>query len=323
MTATWSRRVLVSLACASLSLLAACGSSTIESALKPSRFLAVGDAFSDLGQTGTRYTVNDGSVNNWTEQLVSQYGLSLTTSGSGGRSYAQAHARVTHATDAVGGSAPSIQAQIDALLAANTLGANDVVLVQAGLSDIIAEVASGAATATVTANVKQAGKDLGAQVRRLVTAGAKYVVVVGPYNLGQSRWAIETGQRDLFRSLSTGFNEALLVSVNDLGANVLYVDAALYFNLVTAVPTSYGLTDVANAPDSSSPPIPVIACNSVDAGVGIGTGAGQVSSGLCNTSTITSGVAYGTTLFADRVYVTPIGQRLFGSYAYTKLKERW
>lgn len=333
MIANWSRRVLLSLACATAGLLAACGSSTIESALTPSRFLAVGDAFSslgqvDLGETGVRYTVNDTSVKNWSEQLASRYGLALSASSTGGLSYARAHARVSSAVDAVDGSAPSITAQVDALLAANRLGANDVVLVQGGIGDIIGEMRSGADRSTMLSRLDQAGRALGAQVRKLVNVGgAKYVVVVGAYNLGQSRWAIETGQRDLLRDLSTAFNTGLLISIADLGANVLYVDAALYFNLVTATPTGYGLTDVANPPDRS-PPITAseaspVACNSVDSGVGIGTGNGQVNSALCTTSTIASGVNYNTTLFADRVYMTPVGHRLFGNYAFDKLRQRW
>lgn len=329
MIATWSRRVLLSLACAAAGLLAACGSSTIESALTPSRFLAVGDAFSDLGQGGSRYTVNDGSVNIWSQQLAARFGLTLTASGSGGLSYARAHARVSSAVDAVGGSAPSITAQVDALLAANSLGANDVVLVQGGISDIIAEMASGAGDATKAANLNQAGRELGAQARRLVNAGAKYVIVVGAYNLGQSRWAIETGQRDLLRNLSTEFNNGLLVAINDLGANVLYVDAALYYNLVTATPGGYGLTDPANAPDrnpaltAAEAAVEACAGASIDAGVGIGTGTGEANSSLCTPSTIAAGVNYNTTLFADRVYMTPAGQRLFGDYAYDKLRARW
>lgn len=339
MTATWFRRVLLSLACATATLLAACGSSTIESALTPSRFLAVGDAFSSLGQVdqgenGSRYTVNvtDGSIMNWSEQLASRYGLTLSASSKSGRSYARAHARVSSTTDAVGGSAPSITAQVDELLAANSLGANDVVLVQGGISDIIAQMAStGTDNATKAANVKQAGRELGAQVRKLVNVGgARYVIVVGAYNLGQSRWAIETGQRDLLRDLSTAFNTGLLVAIADLGANVLYVDAALYFNLVTATPSGYGLTDVANAPDRSpaitdSEASPV-ACNSFDSDVGIGTGANQVNSSLCTPSTIASDVKnhdYNTTLFADRIYMTPVGQRLFGNFAFDKLRQRW
>lgn len=333
MIANWSRRVLLSLACAAASLLAACGSSTIESALTPSRFLAVGDAFSDLGQGGSRYTVNDGSVNaNWSEQLASRYGLTLKASVfPDGRSYARAHARVSSTTDAVGGGAPSITAQVNELLAANSLGANDVVLVQGGIGDIIGEMRSGASDSTKADNLNQAGRELGALVRKLVNVGgAKYVIVVGAYNLGQSRWAIETGQRDLLRNLSTEFNNGLLVAINDLGANVLYVDAALYFNLVTATPGGYGLTDVANAPDRS-PPIPAeeaspTACSKTDPGPGIGTGADQVNSALCTTSDLTtlrSDVNYQTTLFADRVYFTPVGQRLFGNYAFDKLRQRW
>lgn len=327
MIANWSRRVLLSLACATAGLLAACGSSTIESALTPSRFLAVGDAFSDLGQGGTRYTVNDGSVNIWSRQLASRFGLTLTASGSGGLSYATAHARVSAATDAVDGSAPSITAQVDSLMAASSFGANDVVLVQGGIGDIIAEMRSGADSATMLAHLNQAGRELGAQARRLVNAGAKYVIVVGPYNLGQSRWAIETGQRDLLRALSTEFNNGLLVAINELGANVLYVDAALYFNLVTATPSGYGLKDPANAPDRSpaitASEAAVEACggSSIDPGVGIGTGTGEANSSLCTPSTTVSD--YNTTLFADRVYMTPVGQRLFGNYAFDKLRQRW
>ena len=66
MATNWMRRTVMVAACASAALLAACGSSTTESAITPQRFIAFGDAMSDVGQNGSRYTVNDGSVNNWT-----------------------------------------------------------------------------------------------------------------------------------------------------------------------------------------------------------------------------------------------------------------
>ena len=74
MAANWMRRTVMVAACASAALLAACGSSTTESAITPQRFIAFGDAMSDVGQNGSRYTVNDGSVNNWTLQVVANYG---------------------------------------------------------------------------------------------------------------------------------------------------------------------------------------------------------------------------------------------------------
>jgi hypothetical protein len=65
-----------------------------ESAITPNRFIAFGDAFSDAGQTGSRYTVNNGTVNNWTVQLASRYGKTVAPVSTGGLSYAQGNARV-------------------------------------------------------------------------------------------------------------------------------------------------------------------------------------------------------------------------------------
>lgn len=321
MTALWTRRLLLSLCCTATAWLAACGSSSVETALKPTRIVSVGDTFSDVGRTGTRYTVNDGSVNIWAEQLASKFGLTLTPVTAGGTGHAHAHARVTRAVDLTGGSAPSVTAQVDAVLASSPLGAGDLVLINGGVSDIVAEALSG--SPGMKANVQQAGRELGAQVRRLVNAGAGHVAVVGPYNLGQSRWAVDTGQRQLLKDLTTAFTDALLVSIVDLSDKVLYIDAALYFNLVTASPRSYGLDDEENPPDLSRTVTPRMACTSVDAGVGIGIGAGQVNSALCTTATLTAGLDYAKTLFADPLYFTPVAHRLFGDYAHTKLIERW
>ncbi|HWP12568.1 MAG TPA: GDSL family lipase, partial [Ramlibacter sp.] len=121
-----------------------------------------------------------------------------------------------------------------------------------------------------------------------------------------------TGQTGLLSDASGKFNEQLLLSIVDLGANVLYVDAALLFNLMVSSPPSYDLT---NATD------PV--CTSVDPGPGIGIGAGQVNSALCNTGTLAPGADYAHYLFADRVYPTPQGHRKFGQYGYDRIRARW
>jgi phospholipase/lecithinase/hemolysin len=149
--------------------------------------------------------------------------------------------------------------------------------------------------------------------------------VVGPYDLSRSAWAVQTGQTALLQHLSavtgnTGanqprsFDERLLISMVDLGANVLYVDAPLEFNLITASPSASGfdLTDATN-----------VVCTSVDSGPGIGTGANQVNSNLCTPSTITPGADYTKFLFADRVYPTPRGHTIFGDFAFSRIRERW
>ena len=317
MATQWLRRRAWLLACSSAVLLAACGGGSVESQFTPSRLAAFGDAFGDLGQNGARYTINDGSQNNWTLTAANAYNRSLTTSAAGGLSFATGNARISAEADAAGGTAtPTVVEQVNAFLAASTPTGNDLILMSAGTSDVIVQgkavIDGSLSDSDALAAVGQAGRDYGAQVRRLVNAGAKHVVVVGPYNLGRSPWAIETSRQSLLQALSSRFNDQLLVSIVDLGASVLYVDAALYFNLVTGSPGSYDLTNVNTA-----------ACTSVDAGAGIGTGTGQVNSNLCTTSTLQSGIDRSKYLFADRVYPTPRGQQLFGDYAVSRIRERW
>lgn len=309
------RRVLVAAACASSALLAACGGGDVVSQLHPSRVVAFGDGFGDLGQGGSRYTVNDGTVNNWSARVAADYGVTASAAAAGGTSYATGNARVSSHPDAAGNtSTPTVKEQIDTFLASQTLGANDLVIVSAGIGDILAEAGPTASRPRdqVLANVSLAAKSLGAQLRRLTQAGAQHVVVVGPYNLGRSPWAIATGQATLVTEASSKFNEDLLVSIVDLGQSVLYVDAGLYFNLVTASPTSYGLTDATT-----------VVCTSVDAGAGIGTGSGQVNSALCTAATVRSGLDVTKYLFADQIYFTPVAHRLFGDYAYDRIRSRW
>ena len=317
MARNWLRRVVLAAACTSVALLAACSSSVTESALSPSRFVAFGDGFGDVGQSGSAYTVNDGTTNVWTRQLAARYGMELKSTAAGGFSYAQGNSRVANKPDAAGVTATlTLTEQIDAFLASNTVGPRDVFILNAGTADIVAEMAAVTAgsqtVAQMTANATLAGRAMAAQTRRLVTAGAKYVVIVGPYNLGRSPWAIAIGQETPLEEASSRFNEDLLVNVVDLGANVLYVDAALQFNLMTATPAAYDFFDATT-----------VVCNSVDAGPGIGIGAGQVNSALCSASTITSGLAYSGYIWADKVYPTPAAHVRMGDYAYDRLSTRW
>ncbi|GAB3669493.1 SGNH/GDSL hydrolase family protein [Ramlibacter alkalitolerans] len=337
MATQWLRRAWLIAACATALLLASCGGGSIVSSFTPSRIIAFGDGMADLGQTrrdidpnGRRFTVNDGSINNWTHFVANGFGLPLAPSRAGGLSFAIGNARVTATTDAAGNTGtPSVTQQIDAFLAANTLGDNDLVLVSAGTSDVIVQ-AKAVMDGTLTAdqaqqNVQQAANELAAQVRRLVDAGASHVVVVGPYNLGRSAWAIETGQAALLERLSavsgnTGanqprsFDERLLIAMVDLGADVLYVDAALEYNLVTFNPGGFDLTNVTT---------PVCNDQARDPGPGIGTGANQLDSTLCTPSTIVAGADYTRFLFADRVYPTPHGHAIFGDFAFTRIRDRW
>ena len=317
MAANWMRRTVLVAACVSAALLAACGSSTTDSAITPARFIAFGDANSDVGQNGSRYTVNDGSVNNWTSELVAKYGKSLTAVSAGGTSYAVGNARVSAKPDAAGSNTTlTVKEQIDSFLASNTFTGDDLVMINGGISDVIANMAAvNAGTMTteqmITAS-RQAGTDFAAQIRRLVNAGAKYVVVAGTYDLSKTPWATDIGRTTVLNSASSAFNEGLLVGIVDLGANVLYVDLAYYVNLYTSSPSAYGFENATKA-----------VCTSVDATDGIGIGAGKVNSALCTTSTLLASANQDKYAFADSVYLTPSAQRQFGTYAYDRLRSRW
>ena len=310
-----SRRAFL-LAAGSASLLSACGSGTIASQFNPARIVAFGDGFSDLGQNGSSYTVNDGLIDNWTAQVASSYGLPLSPQVLGGNSYAQGNARISGTPDAAGGSTPSITQQIDKFLSSNSFSSTDLVLINGGLSDMVYEMAAVSSNAEtqpqMLANLTKAGTDFANQIQRLVLAGAKYITVIGTYDLSKSPWAALLNQSSVLTQGCTAFNNALLLGIVNLGKNVLYVDAAYYFNLLTATPTTYGLIDSTT-----------VVCNSVSPSNAIGIGLNQVDSALCTQNTITSGLDYTKYVFADPVYFTPAAQVLFGNYAFTKLRGRW
>jgi phospholipase/lecithinase/hemolysin len=317
MTIQFLRRIALLAAWSASALMAGCGSGTIESQLQPSRFIAFGDGFSDVGQTGAKYTVNDGSTNIWVQEVAGLYGLGISPAAAGGNGYAQGNARITQKPDAAQNAlTPTIKEQIDAFLARDRIGANDVVIMNGGISDTIVQWAatlSGRQTqAQMNANLQQAGTDLATQVRRLVQAGATHVVLTGSYNVGRTPWGTGTGGGTILNDAMVTFNTALLLAIVDLGANVLYIDGAYYYNLVTGVPSAYSLTD------STS-----IMCTSKDPGNGIGVGLNQINSALCTPATIVNGLNYNLYFFADSIYPTPAAQRLFGDYVFGRLRTRW
>lgn len=322
MSRTSLRRALAAAAmCASAVLLTACGSSSTESALNPTRLIAFGDAFADVGQAGgAKYTVNvtDNTPDVWLEQLALRYGQSLTPSSTGGLGYGQASARVTAKPDAAGNATTlTVTEQIDAFLATHTSAEGDLVFVAGGLGDLVtsgkAFVDGTLTQAQLVAQVEQAGRDLAVQTRRLVNAGSKHVVVVGPYDLSLTPWGGLAGDKSgALSEASRRFNDVFKVAVVDMGNTVLYVDAAFYFQLLANRPGDYNM-------DNSRDPV----CTSVDAGPGIGLGAGQVNSALCTPSTVLVGKDFNRYMYADAIYTAPHAQRLFGDYAYDRIRNRW
>ena len=312
----WLRRAL--LLAASALLLAGCGGGgEIEDQLNPSRIISFGDAMADLGNTGGRYTVNDGSLNNWTLTVASNYGRTLAPRAAGGLAFGVGNARVVAEPDAAGDSStPTVQEQISAFLATGAPREDDLILVGAGTSDLIVQVravlSGQQSQSDMLANVSQAAIALAGELRRLVNAGARHVVILGPYNLGRSAWANETGQGGLMTQASSEFNKRLKIALDGLGGRVLYIDAEQEFNLFTSENGGFDLDNSTSA-----------VCTTVDAGEGIGTGTGQINSRTCTTATVVAGANYQRWLFADRVYPTPRGHQLLGDFAWNVIRNLW
>jgi outer membrane lipase/esterase len=289
----------------SAALLSGCGSGEIVSALSPSRFISFGDGLSDLGQGpgGTRYTINDGTVNTWADRLASRYGMTLTAQTAGGLGYAQGHAPA----DAL---PRTLTAQIDAFVADQTFGPNDVVLINLPMADVLAPLnalkagtlGTDAALAQITAN----GEAQVQQMRRLVAAGAKYLVVLGVYDLGRSPYGIGLGLSGLLTSDTTvssaaitRYNDAFKTTAVDMGANLLFVDTAFLVNRNTANGGSYGFTNVNTA-----------ICTTADAST-------------CTSDTLITGATATQYVFADGIHLTPACNQQLGDYAYDQLRGRW
>jgi phospholipase/lecithinase/hemolysin len=301
MISVWTRRAALALVCGSVAaLLAACGSGSVYHALKPTRFISVGDGFADVGQNGYRFTINDGTPN-WAQQLAASYGRTLTAAATGGWGYAQGYAHVATPDATSGTNAPSVQQQIDQVMARDSFTDTDLVLVGGGIADIVDAVNATGISADTTAAVKAAGTALGVQVNRLVQAGATHVVVSGVYDLGISPWARAGTHSSDITALTTAYNDALKLSIVKLGANVLFVDPALFFNLIyNANYLSYPKDPVCTTPDATT----------------------------CTNDTLLGGADPTQYLFADGLYFTPAAQRMFSSNsydqsAYTALQNRW
>ena len=286
-------------------LLAGCGGNSVANRLNPQRFLIVGDGFQDQGQTGSLPTVNDGSPT-WLQQMAAYYDkvAPVQPANQGGTAWAQAYAFISSADTVSGTEAPSVQTQISQMLAATTIASNDLVFINGGMADIMQAVTQTGISAATTTAVQAAASTLAAQVRQLTQNGNAHVVVTGVYDISLSPWAVATGL-DIggISKLTVAFNDQLLIDINDLGSTVLYLDAALFYNLVYNSQSDYGISN-RTAPVCTT-----------------------ASALACTASTVIDS-NYNAYMFADDRHFTPTVQLMFGSSSYgnngyQRLIDRW
>lgn len=300
-------------------LLVACGSGSTFQPLKPTRVISFGDGLSDLGQTGARFTVNDGSANIWVERVATSYGNTITAQISGGLGYAQGGARISSAstdgsTTAVASvvvlpSADTIAAQISAFLAANTIGASDLLIIDTGISELAALAnANPTDNAALATAATASGRSLAAQVLRLTAAGGKHVVIANAPDLGKAPFATLQTRTAALTAATRAFNDSLKINLASVTADVLLIDNEAYVNALIAAPTT--LNPAATALTVSTPACATATFNT--------TG--------CTTATLNVGVTsatYSLSLFSDDRHLTPAAHRLVGDNAYNKIKNRW
>ena len=126
-------------------------------------------------------------------------------------------------------STPTVVKQIDTFLAGNKITNDDIFVVSAGVSDVIANT-NAFLNGTITeeqlrASVVQAGADLAVQVRRLNSAGAKHIVVTGTYDLSRSPWAKAINKEALLSSLSIALNNSSFDTfIQELAPDIVLFD---------------------------------------------------------------------------------------------------
>lgn len=253
-----------------------------------------GDSLTDSGAFGAKFTTNPGPV--WSELVAARLGTAALPSVGGGTNYATGGARITllpgvpamPPTD----TAPPVTTQISTYLAATGGVASNRTLytVWGGANDVFVATMLGAAA---PAYLAQTAGEEAAQLDRLRTAGARYVMVANLPDIGTTPFGASQGAAGAaaLTQFSAGYNAALYAAIAARGLRVIPLDTFSLLHEVLANPAAYGF---ANA---SLP-----AC-------------GATPSLVCTQANLVAPGADQNFLFADGVHPTSAGHALLAAYA--------
>ncbi len=276
-------------------LVAGCGEGTTFEPLVPTRVISFGDGLSDVGQTGSKYTVNDGSVNIWVERLAVSYSQTITAAVSGGLGFAQGHARIN-------GAGNTIETQISTFLtlpaATSTIAARDLIVVDPGVAELVALSAANSSDAALVVAADAAGKALAVQVRRLLAAGGQHVVIANAPDIGKTPYASAITRTVALTAATRAFNDSLKIALSDVGTGLLLIDNEAYIGALYFDPTTLGTGGT----------VLTAACT------------GAVTSCTGTTNVVSNYAVY---LYADDRHLAPTAHRFVGDNAYNKVKARW
>jgi outer membrane lipase/esterase len=287
------------LVCAA-AMLAACGSADTFEPLRPTRIVSFGDSLSDLGQAaGQKWTINGVATNIWTETVAGNYGLPLTAQAAGGASYAVGYACVAATLAGAHCSGLPIQSQVSNFLSTQSFAAKDLVLIQGGLSDVVAQaqlLATGSQTqAQMDAALDAAATALAAEIKRMVAAGAKQVALANLPDLGKTVYATQQNQVAVLNLATRRFNYKVKTELLSQGANVYLFDLELFFNRIMGEASLNRTEAVCTTPLAKD----------------------------CTSATLVPGADPATYVFADNLHPTPTVHQRMGAEAYNQLKNRF
>lgn len=178
--------------CALTLLLAACGGGgKIYQPFTPTVIYTFGDGLVDAGQTGKRYTINSTDqatkpTYSLPEYVARSYGLPMLPQAQGGNAWGQGKSTVA-----------DLQTQINTRLAAGSFSDGDLIIISAGMEDVMRESES-ALNGTISlgiamANVQAQGRQLVRQLEVLERAGARHIYVLPVFDMGRTPWARKLG----------------------------------------------------------------------------------------------------------------------------------
>ena len=286
------------------------------------RLVSFGDSLSDLGtyashtegHTAGRWTTNPGPL--WIELVAADLGTTIQvnrhagwdkpTAVLSGTGYAEGGAQVLHqdprninATGPHGTSLP-VHDQISTHLASvgGRFDSRDVVFVWVGANDMF-RIAPSVSAATGETVVRQAARDLVAEVRRMLAAGAPKVAVLTLDDYGEVPANRSNPRRGTFSAWAAAFNSELFSGL--AGVPAVLIDANALLRAARNDPSRFGLKvsatpacDVAKLPDRSVM--------------------------FCDEKMLVERDAHLTYLYADGVHPTTAGHRLIANEVLKRLK---
>lgn len=249
-----SRAVAGLVAVGALATLASCGGGTYQvSTFQPVRMIVFGDESSRLdGPQGLKYSINGLNSSSqidctqnpiWTQTIAASYGLTFANCN-------QNAANVITALDltTVNGTTDDLVKQVAAFQAGDTFNYNDLVVIWAGVNDIVGEYkANGTGDqTTLLDDMKSNGATLAATVNAIANAGARVLILTVP-DMSYSPFAYTEQQRGdfdrakLLSDMSTYFNLGLRSNIINDGSRIGLVLVDDFVRNAVRSPGSYGL----------------------------------------------------------------------------------